>query len=56
MEKEFTDEPILILFPGMTGITEDGYVQNLAYEGLTKGYNVVIFQMRILSEDLSINE
>ena len=56
MEKEFTDEPILMIFPGMTGITEDGYVQNLAYEGLTKGYNVVIFQMRILSEDFGINE
>ena len=56
MKNEFTDEPILLLFPGMTGVTEDGYVQNLAIEGLNKGYNVVIFQMRILSEDFSLNE
>lgn len=56
MKNEFTDEPILLLFPGMTGVTEDGYVQNLAIEGLNKGYNVVIYQMRILSEDFSLNE
>ncbi len=56
MKEPLNTQPILILFPGMTGIIDDGYVQNIIIEGLNKGYNVVIFQMRILSEDFSLNE
>ena len=56
MKGEFTNEPILVLFPGMTGDTKDGYLQNLAYEGLKKGYNVVIYIVRFLSPDFGLNE
>ena len=56
MKKENSNEPILLIFPGMTGITEDGYVQNIVIEGIFKGYNVVIFKMRILDEDFMLNE
>ena len=56
MEKENSNEPILLVFPGMTGIVEDGYVQNIVIEGIYKGYNVVIFKMRILDEDFKLNE
>ena len=56
MKEPSQTQPILILFPGMTGVIEDGYVQNIIIEGLNKGYNVVIFQMRILSEDFGLNE
>ena len=56
MKGEFTNEPILVLFPGMTGVVEDGYIQNLVLEGLKKGYNVVIYQVRFLSPDFGLNE
>ena len=56
MTKKFTNEPILFLFPGMTGVVQNGYIQNLIIEGLHQGYNVVIYQMRILSEDFRLNE
>ena len=56
MTRKFTNEPILFLFPGMTGVVENGYIQNLVIEGLHQGYNVVVYQMRILSEDFRLNE
>jgi abhydrolase domain-containing protein 1/3 len=42
--------PVLLFLPGMTGNVEDPYVQNIIIEGLKNGFNVVMFQMRILNE------
>ena len=35
----------------MTGNVEDPSVQNIIIEGLKSGFNVVMFQMRILNEN-----
>lgn len=56
MKEEFTNEPILLIFPGMTGDTTDGYVQNILIEGLYKGYNVVMYLVRFLNKDFALGE
>ena len=45
-----SNSPVLLFLPGMTGNVEDPYVQNIIIEGLKNGFNVVMFQMRILNE------
>ena len=45
-----SNSPVLLFLPGMTGNVEDPYVQNIIIEGLKSGFNVVMFQMRILNE------
>ena len=56
--EEITDPnvPILFFCPGMTGDTTDPYVINLCIEGLKNGYHVVVYQMRILSENFGVDE
>ena len=51
------NNPILIIFPGLTGCIEDPYVLNIANECIIKGqFNTFIYQMRILSEKLKVNK
>lgn len=45
------DAPVIFFMPGMTGSIRDFYVINLAVEALNNGFNVVIFRMRLISED-----
>ena len=48
--------PIIIIFPGLTGSIEDPYVLNIANECIIEGkFNICIYQMRILSEKLKVN-
>ena len=52
---ETKNKPILIIFPGLTGCIEDPYVINIANECIINcGFNVGIYQMRVLSDKLKI--
>lgn len=56
---DFEGEPIkgrtvLMLFPGITGKYTDEYVFNWAIEGLKQNYIVVVYQMRILSDSMTM--
>ena len=57
-EKEKIDNntPILLILPGMTGTINDPVIRNCSIEGLKRGYHVCVYQMRIISEDFSVNE
>ena len=49
--------PILIIFPGLTGSINDPYVLNIANECIVNGkFNTCIYQMRILSDKLKVNK
>lgn len=50
------DQPILFLMPGMTGGIYDPYVQNLTMEGLKNGYNVCVYQFRLISKECMLPE
>ena len=51
------NNPILIIFPGLTGCIEDSYVFNIANECIINGgFNTCIYQMRILSEKLKVEK
>ena len=54
---ETKNKPILIIFPGLTGCIDDAYVINIANECIVNcGFNVCIYQMRVLTEKLKINK
>ena len=44
--------PVLFILPGITGKYDDSYVKNLVIEGLNNNLDVVIFQMRTLSDKM----
>ena len=49
--------PILIIFPGLTGCVDDPYVINIANEAIIKGeFNTCIYQMRLLTENLKVTK
>ena len=49
--------PILIIFPGLTGSVDDTYVINIINEAILKGgFNICIYQMRLLNENLKITK
>ena len=49
--------PILIIFPGLTGCIDDPYVINIANEAIIKGgFNTCIYQMRVLTDKLKIEK
>ena len=51
------NRPILIIFPGLTGCIDDAYVINIANECILNcGFNVCIYQMRLLHDKLKINK
>ena len=51
------NKPILIIFPGLTGCIDDAYVINIANECILNcGFNVCIYQMRMLHDKLRINK
>jgi abhydrolase domain-containing protein 1/3 len=47
------NSPILLIIPGLTGGTKDPYVMNLVDLAIENGFNVVIYQMRLLSENIT---
>ena len=54
---ETKNKPILIIFPGLTGCIDDAYVINIANECIVNcGFNVCIYQMRVLTEKVKINK
>ena len=46
--------PVLLVFPGITGKCSDSYVKNIISAGLKNNYDVVIYQMRILSYQMKM--
>ena len=51
------NNPILIIFPGLTGSIDDAYVINLANECIINGgFNTCIYQMRLLSDKLKVDK
>ena len=49
--------PILMIFPGLTGCINDPYVINIANEAIIKGgFNTCIYQMRVLTDKLKIEK
>ena len=48
-------KPILLILPGLTGSVNDAYVMNICHQGLINGYNVVIYQMRLLNTNVKMN-
>ena len=51
-----TNGPILIILPGLTGSINDAYVINLADKAIKEGFNVCIYQMRLLNENVKLPE
>lgn len=41
--------PILILFPGLTGNHTDTYAKNIIHEAILNGFQIIIYQMRVLT-------
>lgn len=51
------NNPILIIFPGLTGCVDDAYVINIAHECIVNGgFNTCIYQMRLLTEKLKVDK
>ena len=51
------NNPILIIFSGLTGSLDDVYVRNIANECIINGgFNTCIYQMRLLSENLKVDK
>ena len=48
--------PVLFILPGITGKYDDSYVLNIIFEGLKNNFDVVIFQMRTLSDEMKMPE
>ena len=46
--------PVLFILPGITGKTSDAYVKNIITTGLKNNYDVIIFQMRTLSDKMKM--
>jgi len=47
------NQPILIVLPGITGDLEERYIKNIVYHGLKGGFNVTIYNNRLLSPHIS---
>ena len=51
------NNPILIIFPGLTGCVDDPYVINIANECIINGgFNTCIYQMRLLNDKLKVDK
>ena len=50
------NSPFLILLPGITGDESDAYINNMAYEGLKNNYNVIIYNNRLLSDEIVLEK
>ena len=48
--------PILLILPGITGHYDDAYIKNVINEGIKNNFDVVIFQMRTLSDNMKLEE
>lgn len=46
--------PVLLVLPGITGKISDPYLRNLIFNALNFNYEVVIYQMRTLSEKMKM--
>ena len=47
-------KPALLVFPGITGKCSDSYIKNIISAGLKNHFDVVIYQMRILSHQMKM--
>jgi len=47
--------PILIVLPGITGDDSDNYINRICYEGLKNNYKVVIYNNRMLSDQIVLH-
>jgi predicted alpha/beta-fold hydrolase len=50
------DNPVLLILPGITGRYNETYVNNIIAEGLKNNYNVAIFQMCTLSDEMKLDK
>ena len=48
--------PVLLILPGITGHYYDPYVKNIISEGIKNNFDVVVFQMRTLSNKMKLEE
>ena len=53
-DKNIHSKPVLFIFPGITGKLSDFYVRNAIVEGLNNNFDIVVFQMRTLSEKMKM--
>lgn len=53
-EPQDNSKPILLILPGLTGSVNDAYVMNMCDRALNNGYNVAIYQMRVLNPDVKL--
>ena len=52
--KDIHSKQVLFILPGITGKYNDPYIQNIAFKGLQNNFDVVIFQMRTLSNEMKM--
>ena len=48
--------PVLLILPGITGHYYDPYIKNVISEGVKNNFDVVVFQMRTLSNKMKLEE
>ena len=53
--KDIHNKPLILLFPGITGDFNSLYIYNLIVYSLLNNYDVCLFQMRTLSEEMKID-
>ena len=55
-ESQIHINPVLLILPGITGHYNEEYIKNVITEGLNKNFDVVIFQMSTLSENMKLEK
>ena len=53
-DKNIHSRPVLFIFPGITGKTSDFYIKNIISTGLENNFDLVIYQMRTLCEEMKM--
>lgn len=48
--------PVLLILPGITGHYNELYIKNVIQEGLNNNFDVVVFQMSTLSENMKLEK
>ena len=56
LEEKHKNKPLLLIFPGITGVFEDTYCYNLCIAGLDNDYDVVLYLMRTLSDEMNLSK
>ena len=55
-ECQIHTSPVLLILPGITGHYNEIYIKNVITEGLNKNFDVVVFQMSTLSENMKLEK